>query len=452
MSKRNDSIWSRVDYDLDYAPVVAQATTDAKTEEEKASSRRETQRLRRICDAVASFLWVYAFLKVFVFDVDRAVVEAIVPGADWLVSFRPLIFLAVIATAALLIRKPMQLVVILVYVAVFPLVVLLWKLPRAIYKSGSWVFFFGVLNALSSLVMNLRYGIVFVASAAIGITLIAATDHKVTLGMGAAILVGLLVVSVTRTVGSSLLASKFVSVQSRAIERIVGSGRLRRMIELNADLRRQDLVKFSPQQQATFVQQLSHGVLTHRLLYFWAYQLEQYRKSPGSVVLSAVSYITLLGTLVVVLSLTNLAIYKADPSAFAYSSDPSAVTFVRYAISALWGNEIDALKPANGLTETVSVIAFILGVVVFVTLLLTLFVSYRQQRDQTAMQEVVAKVKRQGQELDRQLRKEYEISASEALNRLADLKAQMLSIILFFSDRVPPEFEAEEHAAEPAAA
>lgn len=74
-------------------------------------------------------------------------------------------------------------------------------------------------------------------------------------------------------------------------------------------------------------------------------------------------------------------------------------------------------------------------------LLLTLFVTYQLRRDQTAMQEVVDEVKREGQRLDQKLSAEFEVNAREALKRLEDLGAGLLGIILFFSKRIPSDFD-----------
>lgn len=428
------SIWDKVDFELAVSAASTQ-TVSPTSDEEMARRRAVTRRTIRAGDFLGGLLWIYVFLKVFVFDVDEEALRAV--GADWLVDYRGLIFLGILGVLALVIRKWHLLAGLLLYILLLPLAVLVWKIPRAIYRSGSWVMFFGVFNAVSSLLTNLRYMIIFTAAGAVAAGLVLATEESATQILGAVVLTALLAASLARTLRSSLKASRFITMHRDAIKRIVRSDHVKQLTTVHDELRGGDLVKFSPEQQAAFVQNLSQGVFVHRFLYFWAFQMEQYRKSPGVVLYSAISYVMLLAELIVVTALVNLALYKIDASAFSYDGKPSIVTFLRYAISALWGNEIDALRPASDLASVVSIAAFILGVVVFVTLLLTLFVNYRQQREQTAMQEVVAEVKLEGQRLDRRLRDQYEVSARDALERLAELQAGLLGLILFFFRSYP---------------
>jgi hypothetical protein len=85
-------IWEKVNLSLVEDPAPAEAgSADSKPAFGEWLER--WARIRPFIDGLASLSWVYAFLKVFVFDVAQALLEWIAPGADWLVDFRALLLL-----------------------------------------------------------------------------------------------------------------------------------------------------------------------------------------------------------------------------------------------------------------------------------------------------------------------------------------------------------------------
>jgi hypothetical protein len=101
-----------------------------------------------ILDLLGIALWLYFFLKLFVADVDRAVVAAVAPSAVAIVDFRLVIYLAVIALVALTFRRTWFYAF---YVVFFPLVVILWKIPYFLVRHRSWAMFLGLLQASASI-------------------------------------------------------------------------------------------------------------------------------------------------------------------------------------------------------------------------------------------------------------------------------------------------------------
>lgn len=437
----SQSIWSKVDYRL-VEPVVDKPEKGKDPDDE--SRKRKWRWTRRTLDVLGTIFWAYALLKVFVTDIDGAIAGLFGAEAENAVRYRFFGFVALLVIGAAVSRKLSGLILTLLYIAFFPLIVLFWKIPRAIHRTRSWVAFFAVFNGVASFVTELRYTIVSSGVFVLGGFAILASDDVALIEIAAGGIAIVLVIGLARAVRQAAAPSRFLRVQQNAIRRAVGSDIVKSMTSVNAELRHTDLVKFSAAQQTQFVQNLSHGVIVHRFLYFWGYQLEQYRKSPTSILFTGLSYVWIVIQSLAALSLINYAIYKVDPDEFGFANEPSIAVFVRYSFGALYGNEIDALKPAGDVANVVSLLAAVMGILILATLLVSLLLSFRQSRDETALRDTIDEIRNEGRKFDEQLRAEWEVSADEAMERLQELRSSFLGVITFFSSRIPPGFEEHE--------
>jgi hypothetical protein len=104
---------------------------------------------------VAALFWLYAIIKVFVFDVDVYLVSFISADFVWLLNYKLLILLALILVA-MLVTRSLVLGGAVLYVAFYPFVILFWKLPKFVWKQQSWLFAFAILNAAIGFVRSFK--------------------------------------------------------------------------------------------------------------------------------------------------------------------------------------------------------------------------------------------------------------------------------------------------------
>jgi hypothetical protein len=119
-------------------------------------------------DLVAFLFWLYAIIKVFVFDIDVYLVSLASSEFVGLLNYKLLILLGLILVA-MLVTRSFVLGFAVAYVALYPFVILFWKLPRFIWKQQSWLFAFAILNAVIGFIRSFRRdfisGILFLISA-----------------------------------------------------------------------------------------------------------------------------------------------------------------------------------------------------------------------------------------------------------------------------------------------
>jgi hypothetical protein len=427
------SIWDKVDFGL----AVTQSPASAEKPETSTgfdSWMRKWRWTRPVLDALATLFWVYVALKLFVADVDQAVLGN-------LADYRFFFFLAVLCALVLWLRRPWPIVGGIAYVVLFPLVLACWRLPKALIKTRSPVVFLAAVNAVTSVIGDLKHSVVTT-------TLVAFTALAIALGhaewlmavAGGAMMVFVLQ-AVGRTVRFSLAKSRFLKVQQAAVRRTVDSGWLRSLTSPNADLLRPEIEKFTREQQTTFVQNLGNGILAHRVLYYWAYQLEKYRRSPASLLFNGLAYVWLVVRVLLGLAFVNLAIYHADQSAYSYDDAPSFLDFLRCSIAGLYGSEIAAVQPRSDLADALSVATFVLGIVIVGGLITALLLGVRATRNESEIRETIQEIKYEGARLHRYLEDAYDASLDEMMLRLAQLKFGLMGLVQFLSSRIPNDFE-----------
>ncbi len=88
---------------------------------------------RYLRDTIAIAVWVYALVKVFVFDVDTYFFNLIVPGSQWILDLRIVAIAGVLALLWLFLghKRFFQFTG---YIVAYPLVVLFWKVPTYLLR------------------------------------------------------------------------------------------------------------------------------------------------------------------------------------------------------------------------------------------------------------------------------------------------------------------------------
>lgn len=392
---------------------------------------------RRALDLIGTVAWTYAFLKVFVFDVDREIVRSLAPGVEWLVDLRFFVVVATVGVAVIALR-PRSLMVALLYVALFPLVVLLWKLPRGLLRLKSWVAAFAVVNVATDLISNFRYFVVASALFLLSALAVLATETDVVLGLAAVVLAVLLVTALARTIWHSLEPSRFIAMQEKGIEKVLESDTVTSLTTLNDELTGTEIERFDATQQGQFLMSVLASVTANRALYFWGYQLDKYRRSSTAFLYNALSYVWLLTVTIVILTLINWALYEIDPSAFTFDEEPGLIVVARYSFSSLIGGEIGALQAHSDIANAVSLVGMFIGIGLLAGLVLTVILSFRREQQNQAIEGTLIRIDELGLELEARHRETYELSIQATLDKLDELGYVLRGMATFFANRVPP--------------
>ncbi len=404
-------IWDKVDAAL--AEKLANTGT-GKAEEPQVERKRNFF----LANILGYVIWTYVVVKLLIFDIDQYAFETFLPNYLYLLQYKFFVFLGIFTVVVILFPKYR---LHLLYIAAFPLILVVWKIPRAIYRTRSWLVLLAVLNALASFASDFRLNLALKTLAIFAVLSIVVAQRDWLLILSALVLAGYLIIAYYRAVKFSLIPSRFLTLQQSFVKRLSDSDLLRNFIEVKSEFRSAQVQKLDQTQLATFTSNLSCALLASWFIYYWAYQLDSYRKSGATYLFGTLAYIWLFVQTIFVFSFVNLAFFKIDPSSFSYSSEPSFLVFVYYSLSALFVNGINALEPVGDWALVVKIAAGLTGPLLLATFLLNFVMTARQSRQDSGLRTIISDMKAQGAEFERRIQAEYEVSVEEALIRLQRL-------------------------------
>lgn len=141
------SLWDKIDAS------VAEPSAEVSSEIRSGSRKRTWQQISRAGDVAGTLLWALSLTKLFFFDFDRYLADRLGSPFDRLVQFRFLVILVVVALILVLHKRSWA---VLLYAAIFPLIVGFWKIPRLLIWLRSWNFLLALVTLLASLLKRFR--------------------------------------------------------------------------------------------------------------------------------------------------------------------------------------------------------------------------------------------------------------------------------------------------------
>lgn len=332
-------VWDRIEaLVIEESPAEPIVPTSESAQEEKGrrrgAARRRLRRRRivRLLDVSGSIIWLGVIIKLFVGDLDRFFVASFVPQLAWILDMRWLVVL-VLAALLLILFKALTLGIAVAYVALFPLVVLFWKLPKLLVKRPSKLLFSTLAGLVTGFISRARFFIVAIAIAAISGSLIVVGESPAIVIVGMVGMLATLLWWLSVTAIDLLHSSAFIRAQERTIKWIFSFHLVETLItpEQPDQL---ELKNWSVDAAKKFRDTAGNAVLARRALLFWAGAVDQYRRGPAVVLLNGALVLFLLVLVVIVFAFVNYGVYAIDPSQFNFEVPPDLWTFVYYSVVA----------------------------------------------------------------------------------------------------------------------
>src|SRR5207253_8392293 len=170
-------------------------------------------------------------------------------------------------------------------------------------------------DVMTNVVRDYRFAL---ASAALALTsaavILAGKSSSWLIETAGGITALLLVLLIGRAFWRSVNPSRFIRSQATLLDKLVNSAIFSALWRIPDDLKSPAVSKFTPTQQSQFMTNIVMGVLGHRVIYWWADQLDSYRRSPAPFVLNFLTYFRVFIAAVIGFAFINLAIFRTDPS------------------------------------------------------------------------------------------------------------------------------------------
>jgi hypothetical protein len=426
------------------APAAPLWTTNSSSSDEEGdgdSKKRHTRRWRRVLDVMAVLWWLYVFTKLFVYDIDRWALQRLGLNADHIFRYRLAFVAALIVIASFWIRKGVLFV--LIYVPLFPLILILWKLPWFLYRRKSWLLVVATVNVLIVALANLRRKAI--AFGLMTIAMVVLLVSRIGWVVDGAIIVALGILSYwyMQVLRYSIVRTEFLRVQDSLFERAVNSEPVKLVSSQGMRLMATDVEMYPKSELETFINELGQSIVINRAMYFWAYQIDKYRKSAASLIAACIQYVALFLSTAIVYSLVNRAIFRTAAGEYTWTGGfPSAFRITLYSFGSLVFNSRSGIEATGNMASAVSVIAGVMGVVFLVGLMLSAAISSRLKNDDEGTQTLIATLKSRASAQEGYFRQNFAISMDEAIQRMQAVGYAFSGIIGFLASSIPPEFMA----------
>jgi len=427
------TIWDKLQVDQ---AATKPKSKDGSTTKKKGSNYKIIGQLGKVFGIP---FWTYLIIQVFFFDIDAYLKTALPQNTGFIVDYKFFAFLLITALFALFIKRYY---LVYLYIIIYPLTVLFWEFPKLIYKFKSWLVFLGVIDAISSFFYKIKYKIIVTTTTLFGFLLVFVFNSKPVIVFGCIVLALVLIFSIARTIYLSFKTPVFLKFQSGVIGKIIKSNFTRHLILIDDKIKQSKAKKLTREQSNTVLTNLQTGLLFHRIIYFWAYQLEKYRASKISFVLGGISYIWLFIKLVVFLAFINYGIYRINPAEFKLTSG-SFIHFINYSLNSLFFNETSQLLAIGNFSTAVRIISGVTWYLLLTVLVFNFIYVAKQSKDDRELSGAINEIKNQGKELEMQIKGEYSVTAEEGIKKLQDFKTGLLSLILLISSKLPKNYWSE---------
>ena len=413
-------------------PEKSQSSDSRGSDKKSIDSRIET--IRGVVRDLLSFvLWSYVVIKLFVFDIDSYILAQTSPDFLWVLDYKFFVITSFLSVLWLFL-KTSAFLGLGIYVFFFPVILFFWKLPRFLYRKGSWNLTFAAISAIASSYKSVKYNFITLSFflGSLVVTLVA-EDKGLLLVAGTSLSV-LMILAYWRRFVFAFKPSTMhqIFMNSFSLIRKHGSS----TFALAEDLKSLELKEFSPAQLTTWTNNLQMAVVFNRMCLFTAKKLKDYEKTGVHTVSVILITLLLMFQTVIAFACINFSLFKIDASSFQILGDTSFFSFIFYSFNNLiFSSSPDLVASSTG-AKTLYMIQtsmiFVLGLI-FVSIL----ISEMKQRHEKALQEAITKIEEEGKAMEGLICAEYRFNNIEdAISELERVKASMISIILRLSKNV----------------
>jgi len=419
-------------------PAKEEPDSPAEPDPSVETTRRGFWHRIHLLDLVAAPSWFYGVTKALV-DWDSALLRAINPDLVWLTNFRFLVIALLLLGLILIGRKLAPLW--LAYIALWPLLIIAWRVPRILYKRDQWNYIVGLVHIVWSgfaSIKNFLAGVVLVGSTLFFLVLPGTWTAVVSFVLATVFQAWLIVSAVKAGLRPSRFLSKQRDLISRAkIDRISTQEKeleaLQPAIESSQNL--------TAHQSAKFLELASSALLVNRLALFWAYRVHAYRKSPAIIAYGAMSVLWLFVGSLVAAVLANRSMYQVDPGSLnVEGGEPTIVKFTYYALTSMTGGETEVMEPANDFALAVKTAMMFIGILVILTLSVALIMSIRYSRDEKDAEQTLDALRDATGRLSTGFTDAFYLRPDEAVDRLIELQPGFAKWLIYLRQSIPDDF------------
>jgi len=400
------------------------------TPDQPAPARSFGQRLRWIgLETVAVLFWLYAITKLFVFDVDVYLLDLLAPKWAWLLNYKFPILLGLIVVG-MVVSRSLTLGLTVLFIVLYPLIVLFWKIPLFVWKQKNWLLAFAIVNAAISFFYSFKRDFIAGTLFLICTILIVTVDNQYALFGASFLLLIIVAFAYYAAFRKAFKPSAVFETYTKIFPAVWTS------IKVDGSLRNLPIGSMTAQQIELRTNSLQNVVLFNRACLIISKKLRNYQRSGVNVISYVFGLVFLLIVTIFAFGLINYAIFKIDPSLYQFTySHPSLFAFIYYSAGSMFYTA-NGLVPVATVSQAIQLVQFLCGVLLIV-IFVTVLVALRNEKYSQELENVISSVEREGYAAERVLRSEFNFdSIDAAIAALQQAKAGFVAFIIYLTNNL----------------
>ena len=395
----------------------------------KTKAAKDVRILWRIAEIIAVVFWLSALAKVLFFDIDRYFLDSYLPNVTWILDYKFIFGLAGLAATALLMGA-LNTILFIVFVALYPLFLIFWRIPRFVFRKQSWNLAIALGNGAISFFRSFTYNLFVSTSFLVSFVICVVSESKWLLYPAIVVLLVLIVLTYIQSFLAVFRAPALSDLYIRVFS--VVRGAVSEAAKLDAPIRTLPVVELNETQLKVRTDKLGNIVLYNRACLFLATKLKKYQRTGLNVAFGVLIVLKLIAITVLCFTAINFALYEVDPNAFE-SSKPTFFMFFYYSFNNLLFNSIKEISPATVFSQSLAMFENLIALVL-IGLFTSLLVTIRSERHSAQLDRVITAIERDGNEIEAFMQSEYQIqSMDDALVELQRMKVSTIQILLWLT-------------------
>jgi len=361
---------------------------------------------------------------------------SLAPNLIWVLDYRFFVSLVLLTLVIVVVRRKYWWL--FVFVGLWPLIVVLFYVPRFLYRHRSPKLAMAVVQVAFGFIRGLRLSIVLFAATSVATAGILLANQPWFLVACLVMLFAAWSIFLVRLVRYSITPGAFLTGQRKLVSRVFDSRITDSMIMLEDKHKDPAGPAFTAEETSTVLTRLSTGLALARGSQMWATKLEEYRRGPATLLFGCLAVAAMYLQSVFTFTLINLGIYKLDAAEYVTAYPPSLATFVHYALASSAYGEISALAPRGFVAVAASAVMGLTTALVLFVFVVALIMGYRQSRTDQLATTAIAEMRASADDLEARISREYGLDADTLRTRLVQLGGGIVSLLPFLFPRAAP--------------
>ena len=315
------------------------------------------------------------------------------------------------------------------YIVFYPLILILWKIPRFIWKKQSWLLLFAVLNSVIGFLRSFKRifvsGTLFLIS---GVVVLTSSNRYVLYTCSLTILVLLVITYVF-----AFLRAFRPSAVFQTYKKIFPAVGRSSFLAIDGSLRDLPVAVMTEKQLDQRMNTLQNVVLYNRVCLLVSKKLRDYQRSGANVASYILTVVGLFLLAVASFALINYALYRVDHSLFQFTYSKEGLSaFIYYSAGSMF-YAANGLVPVEPLSQMVQLLQFFFALLLIVVLITMVF-ALRNERYSIELEDVIVSVETAGRTAEGRLLSEFGLGSIEsAIESLRSAKVGLIDFILYLT-------------------